>query len=84
MTGGERAAWCAWSDQGTGISPPPGGLVCAGMIGVAGSLQSTVDSSQLRDGRENRGKRFNAEAAEGTDFAEPEPECGWGRGMCDQ
>jgi hypothetical protein len=28
--------------------PPPGGLVCVGMIGVRGSLQSAVDRQQLK------------------------------------
>jgi hypothetical protein len=39
---------CAWSDQGTGISPLPGGRVSAGMIGVREGRQTTVNSPQLK------------------------------------
>src|SRR5258707_10161431 len=28
-----------WSDRGTGISPLPGGLVCAGIVGLRGMVR---------------------------------------------
>jgi hypothetical protein len=64
------------------VYPPfRGGLVCEGMIGDRASRQSTVDSPQSRVRKETPGKRFNAEDAESTEFAEPELECGRGKGM---
>ena len=70
MTELEKAPRCAWSDQGTGISPLPGGLVCTGIIGVGRVGQFTVESLKFKVKKENTGRGFNAEIAEDAEYAE--------------